>query len=68
MSTKKKGGTKMTTLKLKELESNVKSNYAKRRQIIDNFEAKTMRSNMQKGRVRPKHPTEVKILSMFSRK
>ncbi|EKN68082.1 hypothetical protein P9E76_15515 [Schinkia azotoformans] len=58
----------MITLKLKDLENSIKENNSKREHIIKKFEEKTKQSSTVKGRVRPKHPTESKILSMFSKK
>ncbi|WGG47666.1 hypothetical protein [Rossellomorea sp. DA94] len=68
MSKKKRGGDKMTTMTLAELETSVRSNNRKYRDVLTKFEKKAKSKNTVKGRVRPKHPTEAKILSMFSKK
>ncbi|MED1599769.1 hypothetical protein [Alkalihalophilus marmarensis] len=68
MRKRKKGGDKMTTMTLSQIESRVKNNNQKYKTAISNFQEKTRNSDLRKGRVRPKHPTEAKLLSMFSRK
>ncbi|WP_218970406.1 hypothetical protein [Cytobacillus gottheilii] len=65
MMKKRKKGDIMT---LAELESSVRSNNAKYGSVLSKFEKTAKSKNTVKGRVRPKHPTEAKILSMFSKK
>ncbi|MBP1934825.1 hypothetical protein [Ammoniphilus resinae] len=65
---KRKGESKMATLSLRDLESSIRANSLKRKSIIHRFEQTVLESDLQKGRIRPKHPTEAKILSMFSKK
>lgn len=65
MRKRKKGDGTMT---LAELESSVRKSNSKYSNVLSKFEQKARAKNNKKGRVRPKHPTEAKILSMFSKK
>ncbi|MCM3760734.1 hypothetical protein M3212_08025 [Alkalihalobacillus oceani] len=65
---KRKGGGKLTTIRLKDLETRVKKNNKKYKKAISSFQEETKSKGMIAGRVRPKHPTEAKILSMFQKK
>ncbi|MGZ9869903.1 hypothetical protein ACU3L3_15955 [Priestia endophytica] len=58
----------MTTITLKEIERRVNSDSQKKDAIIRKFESKLSTRNRIQGRVRPKHPTEARILSSFKRK
>lgn len=58
----------MTTLTLNQIEGRVKNNMKKNKSAIERFENSLRKSNLRKGRVRPKDPTEAKILSMFNKK
>lgn len=68
MRKRKKGGKKMTTITLGEIETRVRTNSVARNNIIGEFTDNVKGKKLNKGRIRPKHPTESKILSMFSRK
>ncbi|MFP3846957.1 hypothetical protein SFC65_27250 [Priestia filamentosa] len=68
MKTNNKGDKKMPTITLKEIERRVNSDGEKKDAIIRNFENKLGTRNRIQGRVRPKHPTEARILSSFKRK
>jgi hypothetical protein len=68
MKKRKKGENGMTTLTLGELETSVRQNNIKYRDVLGRFESKAKAKDNKKGRVRPKHPTEAKILAMFSKK
>lgn len=63
-----KGDKKMNTLTLNQIESRVKANSSSRSNMIKKFSSNIQKKNLNKGRVRPKDPTEAKILSMFTRK
>ena len=68
MAKRKKGGDKMTTVTLKDLEKKVLKNNELYKDTVARFSKETEKSNMKKGRVRPKDPTEAKILSMFNKR
>jgi len=68
MQTNNKGDNQMPTITLKEIEQRVNSESQKKDAIIRNFEDKLKLKNRIQGRVRPKHPTEARILSSFKRK
>lgn len=68
LAKKKKGGKKMTTLTLNQIETRAKSNSSRMQSNINSFENQLKQRNLKKGRVRPKDPTEAKILSFFKRK
>lgn len=64
----KKGDKDMTTLSLSQIEERVRKNTTKYNSVIESFVKEMNKSKRNKGRVRPKHPTEAKILSMFKKK
>ncbi|PWE74350.1 hypothetical protein B1R38_06080 [Bacillus cereus] len=68
MKKKEKGERKMSTLTLREIEGRVRNNSIIRENLIESFERKLKKRNLNKGRVRPKHPTESRILSLFLKK
>lgn len=68
MSIYKKDDSDMTTITLNELEKRVKRNNRIYEAKIESFQKKTVDKRMKTGRVRPKHPTEARILSMFGKK
>ncbi|MGG6447674.1 hypothetical protein [Pseudobacillus badius] len=65
---KNKDDENMITVNLRDIEKQVISNSSKFQKQIEAFEKRVDNSNWNKGRLRPKHPTETKILSKFKRK
>lgn len=55
----------MKTIKLKDLEERVRKDSEKKDKLIAQFKIEIAKRNFKKGRIRPKNPTEVKILSSF---
>lgn len=68
MKKNSKGDKKMNTLTLNQIESRVKANSSSRNDMINKFSSNIKKKNLNKGRVRPKNPTEANILSLFTRK
>jgi hypothetical protein len=58
----------MTTLTLSQIEERVRKNTIRYNNTIESFIREVNGSKKNKGRVRPKHPTEAKILSLFKKK
>jgi hypothetical protein len=58
----------MKTIRLSELQEQIKRNYEKYGHLIEKFIKELEQRNLKKGRVRPKHPDEQKILDSFKRK
>ncbi|MEK4031185.1 MULTISPECIES: hypothetical protein [Bacillaceae] len=65
---KNKGDANMITANLKDIEQQVISNSLKFQKQIEAFEKRIDNSGWNKGRLRPKHPTEARILSRFKQK
>lgn len=68
MKNKLKGDGNMTTLTLKDIENRVIQNSNQLKQKINRVTAQIQNQNLYKGRLRPKDPTEAKILARFERK
>lgn len=64
----KKEVRKMATISLKNLEKRIKNTKSRNADKIKAFESKLEKRNLRSGRVRPKDPTEAKILERFKRK
>ncbi len=58
----------MITTTLKELEAQVQQDSEKKDEIISRFRSNLAKRGLNKGRLRPKDPTEEKILASFSKK
>lgn len=58
----------MKTLTLKEIEERVAQNSKQLSHTINSVTRKVKSQNLKQGRVRPKDPTEAKILEKFDRK
>ncbi|WP_339217001.1 hypothetical protein [Ornithinibacillus sp. FSL M8-0202] len=58
----------MTTLTLSDLETRVRENKTKFQATVNRVTAKIKSQNLNQGRIRPKDPTESKILDRFNRK
>ena len=58
----------MKTIKLSDLQDQIRRNYEKYGHIIEEFIKKLEQRDLKKGRVRPKHPDEQKILDSFEKK
>jgi len=58
----------MKTLTLKEIEERVAQNSKQLSHTIDTVTRKIESQNLKQRRVRPKHPTEARILEKFDRK
>lgn len=65
---KNKGDDNMITVNLRDIEKQVISNSSKFQKQIEAFEKRADNSDWNKGRMRPKHPTEAKILNNFKQK
>ena len=63
-----KGAEGMRTITLKQLENRVETNTKKSEEAFKRVTTEIRRKNLKRGRVRPKDPTEEKILARFSRK
>ncbi|MGG6449176.1 hypothetical protein [Pseudobacillus badius] len=63
-----KGDDQMITANLKDIEKQVIRNSSKFQKQIEAFEKKADNSGWNRGRLRPKHPTEARILSRFKQK
>jgi hypothetical protein len=57
----------MTTLSLSQIEERVRKNTIRYNDVIDSFIREANKRKKNTGRVRPKHPTEAKILSLFKK-
>jgi len=57
----------MKKIKLKDLEARVRKDSKKKDELIAQFKVEIAKRKLKKGRVRPKDPTEAKILSSFSK-
>lgn len=58
----------MKTIKLSDLQEQIKCNYEKYGHIIEEFKKEIESKGLVKGRVRPRHPDEQKILDSFNKK
>lgn len=58
----------MTTLKLKDIEIRVSQNTKKYSRSIDKVTSEIKAKNLNRGRVRPRDPSESIILDRFTRK
>jgi hypothetical protein len=66
---RRKGKTKMESITIESIASRVQSNKKRNQTAIQRFnEGLFTRPNLKFGRVRPKDPVEVKILSHFKNK
>lgn len=63
----KKDEDYIKTINLDVLEANVKANSSKFKKVIESFKKNTSESNLNKNRVRPRHPDEEKILKRFKK-
>lgn len=55
----------MKTIKLKDLEERVRKDSEKKDKLIAQFKIEIAKRNCKKRRIRPKDPTEAKMLSSF---
>ncbi|MDQ0162528.1 hypothetical protein [Aeribacillus alveayuensis] len=67
MKGKRKGDEGMNTLTLKEIEKRALQNRKKYEHVVNKVISKIENQNLNRGRVRPKDPTEAKILARFNR-
>lgn len=58
----------MKTIKLSDLQEQIRKNYEKYDHIIEEFKRNLEVKNLKKGRQRPKHPDEQRILDSFNKK
>ncbi len=58
----------MNTLTLKDLESRVLRNSNQYKKTVNRITTQIKRQNLNRGRIRPKNPTEAKILAKFKQK
>ena len=58
----------MITLPLKDIEKRVAQNSKQFNKKISQVTAQIQNKNLNRGRIRPKDPTEAKILNSFKRK
>ncbi|MFS0646836.1 hypothetical protein [Siminovitchia sp. 179-K 8D1 HS] len=65
---KNKGDKDMTAITLKEIETRVARNTNRYQDVIRQVTLDIRRQNLKRGRVRPKDPTEAKILARFCKK
>lgn len=68
MKKRKKGDEIMPTITLKQLEKRVEANAKKSEETVNRVTLEIRRRNLKRGRVRPKDPTEERILARFNRK
>lgn len=54
-------------MSLKELKSKIAQNTIMNEELISSFESNLKKRNLKQGRVRPKDPTEEKILALFDK-
>lgn len=57
----------MNTLTLKEIENRVNQNSKQYQNVVNRITTQIQSQNLNRGRVRPKNPTEAKILARFKR-
>ncbi|GGB34338.1 hypothetical protein F3157_05180 [Virgibacillus dakarensis] len=58
----------MSTLTLKEIQNRIRQNSYRSQRAMEQITLGIYNKNLRKGRVRPKNPTEAKILDGFSRR
>lgn len=68
MDEKTKGDKNMATLTLKEIETRVIRNANQYQLVTNQVTSRIQSQTLNRGRVRPKDPTEAKILARFTRK
>lgn len=57
----------MITLTLKDIENRVAKNYIQNKNVADQVINQIKGRKLKQGRLRPKNPTEAKILARFTR-
>lgn len=68
MKKRKKGGNKMTTLTLSDIQSRVKRNSNRNQSIINEFREFNNSRGLKQGRIRPKDKDEASLLSKLTRR
>jgi len=63
-----KGDDEMVSIALSELEQNVTLSNKQRKDKLEMLLQQMENTDLKKGRIRPKDPTEAKLLDMFKRK
>lgn len=58
----------MIEIKLSDLQKRIKENQTRNQGVIREFHASLSNECLTAGRQRPRHPTEEKILNLFTRK
>jgi hypothetical protein len=68
MNERRKGDEYMPTITLKQLEKRIQTNAKQSEEVVERVAMNIRSRNLTGGRVRPKHPTEEKILARFNQK